>query len=119
MSLNQAAYFDFTVKPVLSSHSKEDQRLVFKTNYYSMHVRNIAKGIRMYGGKGVVISSLMIFYFLLTFVVFSNHNGIKIWSWERCTDCTFSLKALFCNTTFAVMYVNMLFLVCHVHDLRE
>ena len=28
-------------------------------------------------------------------------------------------KTLFCNTTFAVMYVNMLFLVCHVHDLRE
>ena len=28
-------------------------------------------------------------------------------------------KKLFCNTTFAVMYVNMLFLVCHVHDLRE
>ena len=33
--------------------------------------------------------------------------------------CTFSQKTLFCNTTFAVMYVNMLFLVCHIHDLRE
>ena len=32
---------------------------------------------------------------------------------------TFSLKHFICNTTFAVMYVNMLFLVCHVHDLRE
>ena len=29
-----------TVKPVLSSHSKEDQRLVFKTNYSLMHVCN-------------------------------------------------------------------------------
>ena len=34
-------------------------------------------------------------------------------------DCTFSLKTLFCNTAFAVMYIYMLFLVCHVHDLRE
>ena len=34
-------------------------------------------------------------------------------------DCTFSLKTLFCNTNLVVMYVYMLFLVCHVHDVRE
>ena len=32
-----------TVKPVLSSHSKEDQRLVFKTDYHLMHVKSIAE----------------------------------------------------------------------------
>ena len=30
-----------TVKPVLSGHSKEDQKLVFKTNYHLMQVKSI------------------------------------------------------------------------------
>ena len=33
----------FTVKPVLSHHSKEDHRLVFKTDYRLMHVKSIAE----------------------------------------------------------------------------
>ena len=32
-----------TVEPVLSSHSKEDQRLVFKTYYRLMQVKRIAE----------------------------------------------------------------------------
>ena len=32
-----------TVKPVLSGHSKEDQRLVFKTDYRLMQVKSIAE----------------------------------------------------------------------------
>ena len=32
-----------TVKPVLSSHSKEDKRLVFKTDYGLMQVKRIAE----------------------------------------------------------------------------
>ena len=36
-------YFIFTVKPVLSSHSKEDQKLLFKTNHCLMQVKSIAK----------------------------------------------------------------------------
>ena len=32
-----------TVKPVLSSHSKEDQRLDFKTDCHLMHVKRIAE----------------------------------------------------------------------------
>ena len=32
-----------TVKPVLSSHSKKDQKLVFKTDYSLMEVKNIAE----------------------------------------------------------------------------
>ena len=35
--------FLFTVKPVLSSHSKEDQKLVLKTNYRLMQVKSIAE----------------------------------------------------------------------------
>ena len=31
-----------TVKPVLSSHSNEDQRLIFKTDYRLMHIKRIA-----------------------------------------------------------------------------
>ena len=32
-----------TVKPVLSNHSKKDQKLVFKTNYRLMQVKSIAE----------------------------------------------------------------------------
>ena len=32
-----------TVKPVLSSHSKRTQKLVFKTDYHLMQVKNIAE----------------------------------------------------------------------------
>ena len=32
-----------TVKPVLSSHSKEDQKLVFKTDYRLMQVQSIVE----------------------------------------------------------------------------
>ena len=31
------------VKPVLNSHSKEDQKLDFKTDYHLMHVKSIAE----------------------------------------------------------------------------
>ena len=34
---------DFTVKPVLSSHTKEDQKLFFKTDYGLMHFKSIAE----------------------------------------------------------------------------
>ena len=33
----------YTVKPVLSVHSKEDQKLVFKTDYRLLHVKSIAE----------------------------------------------------------------------------
>ena len=33
----------FTVKPVLSGHSKEDQKWVLKTNYRLMQVKSIAE----------------------------------------------------------------------------
>ena len=32
-----------TGRPALSSHSKEDQKLVFKTDYHLMHVKSIAE----------------------------------------------------------------------------
>ena len=32
-----------TVKPVLSGHSKEDQKLVFKTDYHLMQVQSITE----------------------------------------------------------------------------
>ena len=32
-----------TVKPVLSGHSKKDQKLVFKMNYHLMQVKSIAE----------------------------------------------------------------------------
>ena len=33
----------YTVKPVLSGHSKEDQKLVFKNDYHLIQVKNIAE----------------------------------------------------------------------------
>ena len=42
--LSAAIFFRcFTVKPVLSGHSKEDQKLVFKTDYRLIQVKSIAK----------------------------------------------------------------------------
>ena len=36
----------YTVKPVLNSHLKEDQKLVFMTDYRLLHVESIAEYFR-------------------------------------------------------------------------
>ena len=39
----ESLWYETTVKPVLSSHSKRRSKLVFKTNYRFMHVKSIAE----------------------------------------------------------------------------
>ena len=54
----------YTVKPVLSSHSKVDQKLVFKTDYLLMQIKSIAEC-----SKGSILQLILSTFIKLPYVI--------------------------------------------------
>ena len=68
-----------TVKPVLSGHSKGEQRLVFKTDYCLMQVKSIAECSK--GHSAILLTFIKLPFVIKTFV-------LSVFEWSLTTGFT-------------------------------
>ena len=87
--LMHAVSVTWTVKPVLSRHSKRRSKLVFKTDYRLMQVKSIAECSEW--------SILQYFWPSLSYQFFINTFVLSIFEWPLKTGFTVDVPLTFCT----------------------